>query len=179
VNGTVRNRNVYPGQVDKRTDAEIRGDLSFLFDKASQGLTARMNAALAELGITPRGYCVLSKALPGELTQGELAEIALLDKTTMVVTMDHLEKSGMARREPSPTDRRARIVQTTDAGREVVEQARKIIDGVYAEVLGVLPPAQRETLLDALLALVGRDGPLAAPELAASRPRARRAARTG
>jgi MarR family transcriptional regulator for hemolysin len=163
--------------VDKRTDAEIRGDLSFLFDKASQGLTARMNAALAELGITPRGYCVLSKALPGELTQGELAEIALLDKTTMVVTMDHLERAGMARREPSPTDRRARIVQTTDAGREVVEQARKIIDGVYAEVLGVLPAPQREVLLDALVALVGADGPLAAPELAASRPRARRSAR--
>jgi MarR family transcriptional regulator, transcriptional regulator for hemolysin len=164
--------------VDKRTDAEVRSDLSFLFDKASQGLTARMNAALAELGITPRGYCVLSKALPGELTQGELAEIALLDKTTMVVTMDHLEESGLARREPSPTDRRARIVQTTEAGREVVERARKIIDGVYAEVLGVLPEAQREALLDALVTLVGRDGPLTAPELAASRPRARRSARS-
>jgi MarR family transcriptional regulator for hemolysin len=164
--------------MDKRTDAEIRGDLSFLFDKASQGLTARMNAALAELGITPRGYCVLSKAMPGELTQGELAEIALLDKTTMVVTMDHLEKSGLARREPSPTDRRARIVRTTDAGCEVVERARKIIDGVYAEVLGVLPEPQREALLDALVTLVGQDGPLAAPELAASRPRARRSSRT-
>jgi DNA-binding MarR family transcriptional regulator len=164
--------------VDKRTDAEIRGDLSFLFDKASQGLTARMNAALAELGITPRGYCVLSKALPGELTQGELAEIALLDKTTMVVTMDHLEQAGLARREPSTTDRRARIVQTTDEGRQVVEHARKIIDGVYAEVLGVLPEQQREALLDALVVLVGHDGPLAAPEPAGARPRTRRSSRT-
>ncbi len=163
--------------MDKRTDAEIRGDLSFLFDKASQGLTARMNAALAELGITPRGYCVLSKAQPGELTQGELAEIALLDKTTMVVTMDHLEKAGLARREPSRTDRRARIVRTTDEGREVVERARTIIDGVYAEVLGVLPEPQREALLDALVVLVGRDGPLAAAELAETRPRARRSSR--
>jgi MarR family transcriptional regulator, transcriptional regulator for hemolysin len=164
--------------VDKRTDAEIRGDLSFLFDKASQGLTARMNAALAELGITPRGYCVLSKALPGELTQGELAEIALLDKTTMVVTMDHLERAGLARREPSRTDRRARIVQTTEEGRGVVERARTIIDGVYAEVLGALPGQSREVLLDALVALVGRGGPLAAPELAETRPRARRSSRT-
>ncbi|WP_214404568.1 MarR family winged helix-turn-helix transcriptional regulator [Pseudonocardia lacus] len=146
--------------MDNRSDAEIRADLSYLFDKASQVLTARMNAALAELGITPRGYCVLSKALPGELTQGELAEVALLDKTTMVVTMDHLEKAGLARRHPSPTDRRARIVQTTDEGRRVVEKARTIIDGVYAEVLGVLPDEQRETLLDGMVALVGGDGPL-------------------
>lgn len=157
--------------MDNRSDAEIRADLSFLFDKASQVLASRMNAALAEVGITPRGYCVLSKAMPGELTQGELAEIALLDKTTMVVTMDHLEKAGLARRRPSSTDRRARIVETTDEGRNVVERARKIIDGVYADVLGVLPEQQRETLLDAMVALVGRGGPLAGGAAAAGVPR--------
>jgi DNA-binding MarR family transcriptional regulator len=166
--------------VDNRSDTEIRADLSYLFDKASQVLTARMNSALAELGITPRGYCVLSKALPGGLTQGELAEIALLDKTTMVVTMDNLEKAGLARRLPSPTDRRARIVQTTDEGRAVVEKARTIIDGVYAEVLGVLPGPQRETFLDGLVALVGRDGPLRAGESAPEGARrTRRSSRAG
>ena len=163
--------------MDTRSDAEIRGDLSFLFDKAGQVLNVRMTAALAELGITPRGYCVLSKAVPGELTQGELAEIALLDKTTMVVTMDQLEGAGLARRLPSPTDRRARIVQTTDEGRRVVEHARKLIDGVYAEVLGVLPEPARDALLDAMVALVGRGGPLSGPPAGAPR-RPRRAART-
>ena len=164
--------------MDNRTDAEIRADLSYLFDKGSQVLASRMTAALAELGITPRGYCVLSKAMAGGLTQGELAEVALLDKTTMVVTMDHLEGAGLARRLPSPTDRRARLVQTTDEGRAVVEKARTIIDGVYGEVLGVLPAAQREALLDALVALVGRGGPL---EASAAAPtgvrRARRSSR--
>jgi DNA-binding MarR family transcriptional regulator len=163
--------------VDTRSDAEIRGDLSFLFDKASQVLTARMTAALAELGITPRGYCVLSKALPGELTQGELAEIALLDKTTMVVTMDHLERAGLARRTPSPNDRRARIVQTTDEGRQVVADARKIIDGVYAEVLGGLSEPSRDALLDAMVALVGRGGPLSDSAAGGGARRSRRAAR--
>src|SRR4051812_15585905 len=101
----------------QRSKDEIRGDLNYLFDKASQALSARMGAALAELDITPRSYCVLTKATAGELTQGELAELALLDKTTMVVTLDHLEDVGLARRTPSPTDRRARIVRTTDEGR--------------------------------------------------------------
>jgi MarR family transcriptional regulator for hemolysin len=146
--------------MDTRSEDEIRADLSYLFDKSSQALAARMTAALAEVGITPRGYCVLSKALPGELTQGEIAEIALLDKTTMVVTLDHLESAGLARRVPSPTDRRARIVQTTEAGAEVVDRARTIIDGVYADVLGVLPEHERSVFLDALVRLVGRGGPL-------------------
>src|SRR4051795_5001792 len=131
----------------QRSNEEIRGDLSYLFDKASQALAARMTAALADIDITPRDYCVLSKAVPGELTQGELAEIALLDKTTMVVTMDHLEGAGLARRTPSPTDRRARIVETTDEGVRVVDEARTIIDGVFDDVLGVLSPEERAVFL--------------------------------
>lgn len=146
--------------MDTRSNDEIRRDLSFLFDKASQSLTARMTAALSEVGVTPRGYCVLSKAAPGELTQGEIAEIALLDKTTMVVTMDHLEGAGLARRTPSPTDRRARIVETTDAGDQVVGKARSIIDGVFDDVLGVLSEPERDVFLDAMVKLVGVGGPL-------------------
>jgi MarR family transcriptional regulator, transcriptional regulator for hemolysin len=159
--------------MDNRSDDEIRADLSFLFDKASQVLTLRTTAALAEIGINPRGYCVLSKAQPGTLTQGELAEVALLDKTTMVVTVDHLEAAGLARRRPSETDRRARIVQTTEAGNEVIERARTIIDRVYAEVLGPLPAAERDALLDALVRLVGAGGPLGAPVPVPSPPRRR------
>jgi MarR family transcriptional regulator, transcriptional regulator for hemolysin len=157
----------------QRSNEEIRGDLSYLFDKASQALAARMTAALADIDITPRDYCVLSKAAPGELTQGELAEIALLDKTTMVVTLDNLEGAGLARRTPCPEDRRARIVQTTDEGREVVEKARTVIDGVYEDVLAVLPEKQRAAFLDALVVLVGADGPLSAVEPTPNAPRRR------
>jgi len=156
-----------------RSDAEIRADLAYLFDKASQSLAARMTVALSEVGITPRGYCVLSKAMPGELTQGELAEIALLDKTTMVVTMDHLEGAGLARRTPSPTDRRARIVETTDEGVRVVDAARSIIDGVFDDVLGVLSPDERTVFLDAMVKLVGAGGPLSGPGQPAGAPRRR------
>jgi MarR family transcriptional regulator, transcriptional regulator for hemolysin len=166
--------------VDTRSEAEIRADLSYLFDKASQVLTSRTTAALAELGITPRGYCVLAKAQPGTLTQGELAELALLDKTTMVVTVDQLEAAGLARRRPSATDRRARLVTTTEAGDELVERARAIIDEVYAQVLGALREPERDALLDAMVRLVGADGPLGAAVAAPAsgrvqRPRATRA----
>jgi MarR family transcriptional regulator for hemolysin len=159
--------------MDMRSDAEIRPDLAYLFDKASQSLASRMTAALSEVGITPRGYCVLSKAMPGELTQGELAEIALLDKTTMVVTMDHLEGAGLARRRPSPTDRRARIVETTDEGVRVVDAARSIIDGVFDDVLGALAPDERTVFLDAMVKLVGAGGPLSGPGQPAGAPRRR------
>jgi MarR family transcriptional regulator, transcriptional regulator for hemolysin len=162
--------------MDTRSDDEIRADLSYLFDKASQALAARMGTALGELGMSVRDYCVLAKAGAHELTQGELAELALLDKTTMVVTLDHLEKAGLARRVPSPADRRARIVQTTEAGDEAVAKARGVIDDVYAEVLGVLPAGRRAALLDALMTLVTHGGPLAAVEPNPHAPRRRRSA---
>ncbi len=48
--------------------------------------------------------------MESEQTQIRLAERCALDKTTMVVTGDELERSGLAERRPSPTDRRARII---------------------------------------------------------------------
>jgi hypothetical protein len=74
-------------------------DLLFLFAQASHVLTIELTAALAELGISQRTYCVLSKAMSGELTQGQLAEACLLDKTTMVVTLDEA-REGRLRRAP-------------------------------------------------------------------------------
>jgi MarR family transcriptional regulator for hemolysin len=162
--------------MDTRSDEEIRGDLSYLFDKASQALAARMGTVLGEVGMSVRDYCVLSKATSGERTQGELAELALLDKTTMVVTLDHLEKAGLAERTPSPADRRARIVRTTEAGDAAVAEAGGVIDGLYAEVLGVLSAEQRTALLDALLRLVTHDGPLSAVEPNPHAPRRKRGA---
>lgn len=146
--------------MDTRSAEEIRGDLSYLFDKAGDVLGARMGAALADLGITARDYCVLTKAAPGTLTQRELAELALLDKTTMVGTVDRLERLGLARRVPAPSDRRARIVVPTEEGGRVVEKAREVIAGVYADVLASLPPDRRASLLDALVTLVAPGGPL-------------------
>src|ERR1700750_653981 len=91
-------------------------DLSFLLNHSAHVLATRMAAAFAEIGITPREYCVLAHAMSGQYTQIELAQLADLDKTTMLNTMDFLEREGYARRTPSPTDRRARIITVTEAG---------------------------------------------------------------
>src|ERR1700751_2994746 len=81
-------------------------DLSFLLNHASHVLATRMAAAFGEIGITPREYCVLAHAMGGQYTQIELAKLADLDKTTMLNTMDYLERAGYAERTPSPADRR-------------------------------------------------------------------------
>lgn len=136
-------------------------DISYLLAHASHVLATRMAAAFEEIGITPRAYCVLFHALEEERTQIQLAELSQLDKTTMVVTVDQLEKAGLAERRPSSTDRRARIIAVTGAGERAVEQGMKIADRVHRDVLGALQEGDGALFVESLTALV--EGHLATP----------------
>ena len=69
---------------------ELEGNLGWLLAQASHAMVTEMTAAFAEMGVSPRGHCVLSTASEGEFTQKDLAERVGLDKTTMVVTIDEL-----------------------------------------------------------------------------------------
>jgi MarR family transcriptional regulator, transcriptional regulator for hemolysin len=150
-------------------------DLSFMLAHASHVLATRMTAAFAEIGITPREYCVLHHATTGELTQIELARLSDLDKTTMVVTLDDLEEAGYAERRQSRADRRARVVVVTEEGQRLVAAGHEIADRVHREVLAELATDSRGVFMDSLTHLVG--GLLAEP-VESERPvrRARQAA---
>ncbi|WP_040811499.1 MarR family winged helix-turn-helix transcriptional regulator [Nocardia concava] len=146
-------------------------DLSFLLDHTSHVLRSRMAAALGEIGLTARMHCVLVHALEEERTQVQLAAIGDMDKTTMVVTVDALEKAGLAERRASSTDRRARIIAVTPEGAKMAKRSQKIVDRVHREALEALPEGDRASLLRALNSLV--EGHLEAPVEASSARRAR------
>jgi MarR family transcriptional regulator for hemolysin len=131
-------------------------DLCWLLSRASYVLTTELTAALQELGISPRAHCVMNAALTGEHTQTELARMVGLDKTTMVVTLDELESAGLAERKPSKTDRRARVIGVTKAGQRKVREGEAIVERIRADVLDVLPPADREVFLASLTKLVSQ-----------------------
>ncbi|HYZ81849.1 MAG TPA: MarR family winged helix-turn-helix transcriptional regulator [Solirubrobacteraceae bacterium] len=133
----------------------LMGNLGWMLDQANHALGCEVASALAPLDLGQRGFCVLSAALDTDLTQTELAGMTGLDKTTMVVTVDDLERKGLAERVPSPTDRRARVIKVTDAGREKVAEGQRIIVNVQDGVLEALPPSERETFVGALMKLVG------------------------
>ena len=154
--------------------SKVDVDLMFLLAQASHALETEMTAELQALGISPRAHCVLTHALRGELTQSQVAEQCALDKTTMVVTMDELEKAGLAERRPCGTDRRARIIAVTKAGERSVAEADAIVARIYAEVLAALPAGQRDAFVNGLAQLVG--GRLSTP-MKCERPVRRRAVR--
>ena len=136
-------------------------DLSMLLNQASFALGNRLTGALEDVGITVRIYCVLTKAAEAERTQSQLAELTFTDKTTMVVTLDEMERRGLAERRVSPTDRRVRVIGVTDAGREVLDRAHRLVAEVYDDVLDTVSAERRDAFLAVLDELVA--GPLAAP----------------
>ena len=129
-------------------------DLAMLFAEASHSLQTELTARLEHLGLSPREQCVLIKALDGDRTQIQLAELCQLDKTTMVVTVDKLEQRGLVERRPAPNDRRARIIAVTDAGRELAQSGDDLVQGIFADVLGSLPDDERDLFASALRRLV-------------------------
>jgi DNA-binding MarR family transcriptional regulator len=130
------------------------GNLAWLLYRAHWALAAELVTAFEPLGVSARGYHVLQAALSGEHTQTELAAMVGLDKTTMVVTVDELERDGLAERRLSPRDRRARIVSVTAAGKRKVAEAEKVKERIQAEVLGELSAREGEALMDSLSKLV-------------------------
>ena len=134
--------------------AALAEDLCWLLSRASQSLTSQLTAALADAGLSPRAYCVLSTALTGQFTQIALAHAVGLDKTTMVVTIDELEAAGLAERRPAAGDRRARVIAVTKAGARKVAEAKRIVARIQTEALESLPARERDALVGALGRLV-------------------------
>jgi DNA-binding MarR family transcriptional regulator len=160
-----------PPAVASPPEQVLSDNLGWLLAQASHALGVEMTARLEELGIAPRGYCLLKSAMAGEYTQTELAHAVALDKTTMVVTVDALEASGLAERRPSETDRRAHVIAVTKLGRRKVAEAEAVVEQLHSEVLAELSATERKVLLDALGTLIG--GQLAAPSPCSNPPRRR------
>jgi DNA-binding MarR family transcriptional regulator len=82
-------------------------------------------------------------------TQRELAERLSADPPYVTLMIDDLEKRGLVRRKPHPTDRRAKLVELTASGRAAAARADAILDEPPAELHGV-PDADLKAVLRVL-----------------------------
>src|SRR5829696_9834759 len=125
-------------------------NLGWLLATVSHAFTTELTAKLEAVSVSPRAHCVLSTALRGEYTQTALAQAIGLDKTTMVVTIDALERAGLVERRTSSADRRARVIAVTAAGEAKVAEGERIVEHISDDVLSTLSPGSRAAFMDAL-----------------------------
>jgi len=131
-------------------------DLGELFARITQQLIAAERPILERHGLQMWPYVVLAslERRPAS-TQLQLATQIGYDKTRLIAILDDLGAAGLIERRPDPTDRRARIVSLTDAGRARLRAVRADIRVMEAGYLEGLSEAQARGLRRVLARLAG------------------------
>jgi len=130
-------------------------DLLDLLLHSARAVEARLEAGLAEIGLTGSRYQVLRElAAAGEaIPLGELAARASCVRSNMTQLVDRMEKDGLVRRVGDPHDRRAVRAELTARGRERERAGARALATLRGQVLGAVPAAQRLALERLLAAL--------------------------
>ncbi len=137
--------------------AQLAHYTGFLLNWVAARSRTRFAAALAEQDLHLREFAAMNivAAQPG-LTQHQLAAAAEIDASTLVATLDALERRGLAERRVLPEDRRKRAIHLTPEGEAALKRGRALASGIGDELFGDLTAAERrqfETLLRKLAGL--------------------------
>ncbi len=127
-----------------------------------QGMfSARMSETLEGTGLH-MGHVVVLATLRAQrelhqestLTQTRLAEASGIEKSSLVLFLDALEKDGWVERLRHPTDRRAHIVHLTDIGAVRFENVAIQLYKRQQALLSVFSPEEQTQLLGQLTRLL-------------------------
>jgi|SRR3954452_7409507 DNA-binding MarR family transcriptional regulator len=79
------------------------------------------------------------------MSMGDLAAALGIDPPNATVLVDELERLGLVRRRPHPTDRRAKVVEATRKGKDLARRADAIL-AAPPPALAALAPEDLEAL---------------------------------
>ena len=123
--------------------------LGLLLTDVARLLRRRLDVALEQVdtGLTPAEARAINiiRRMPGR-RQGVLAELMGIEPMSLVGHLDRLEQGGIIRRIVDPADRRARIIELTDAAIPVLLRIDEALALVRAELTAGLNETQAEQL---------------------------------
>jgi DNA-binding MarR family transcriptional regulator len=140
------------------TPATTEADLGWALGAVMRTYLRATAGVLADVPGGPRGYQVLTTCARDEPpSQLALARHLGLDRTVMTHLLDDLEGAGVVERRPDPTDRRARRIAPTPAGRELLDALDRRLAAAEDALLEPLDPQERRVLRELLgrLAVAG------------------------
>lgn len=135
--------------------AEAEPNLGLLLFYPYRAMETRVFERLEAAGfeITPAQSRIFQRISAEGSRLTDLAEQAQVTKQTAGFLVDQLEKAGYVRREPDPSDARARLVVIADRGRQTIPLAAEVVAEVEAEWTAHLGPQRAGQLRRALTAL--------------------------
>jgi DNA-binding MarR family transcriptional regulator len=122
----------------------------------------RLAPLFARFGLQAGEFDVLAtlrrSGQPYALTPTALYEATMVTSGAMTNRLDRLEKAGLILRGPHPNDRRGIVVQLTEKGLALIDEALSAHVANEHEILAGLSSAERETLAQLLEKLIANAG---------------------
>jgi DNA-binding MarR family transcriptional regulator len=111
-------------------------------------------------GLTPASAHVVGilEGADEPLSPHQIAEQLYIATSTMTSLIDTVERRGLARRVPHPTDRRKILIEITDEGRRGVHEATPLVHEIERHIFSPLTAEQKEQLLSLLAPLMDHIG---------------------
>ncbi|MBX3228789.1 MAG: winged helix-turn-helix transcriptional regulator [Labilithrix sp.] len=109
--------------------------------RASRAMTQLFDAHFDEIGLKATQFTVLAAlawSADRPMPIGELAEMLVLDQSSLSRNLAVLERLGLLKLEPSPSDRRERLVRLTRSGRATLTRGYPIWKKAQAAIATAL-----------------------------------------
>jgi DNA-binding MarR family transcriptional regulator len=124
-----------------------KGYLAYLLRQAQAATRLTLERALADLGVTPPQFAVLTmlKAYPG-LSGADLARVTLLTPQTVGVIIRNLERDGAIRKKPHPIHGRLLQWTLTRRGEMLLGKCRRPVRALERRLQAGLAPKAQGTI---------------------------------
>lgn len=122
--------------------------------RAARALARRFDEAFRPFGLTNGQFSLLmSLNRPDPPPMGPVASLLAMDRTTLTAALKPLERRGLVRVAPDPTDRRSRVLILTAKGRSLLARAVPVWESTHREIEQLIPNQNPGELRRSLLAL--------------------------
>src|ERR1700719_1181001 len=116
--------------------------------KAARAVEQNAISSVSGLGLGMSDFAVLEVLLhKGPQPVNVIGKKILLTSGSITTAIDRLESRKLVHRTPHPDDQRARLVQLTDRGRRLIEDAFRQHALDIDETMAVLTPGERRELI--------------------------------
>ena len=127
----------------------------YLFRRAQQIAVAIFMEECAAQALTPVQYAALVAIREhAGLDATRLSALVAFDRSTLGDVLERLEQRGLILRQPSPQDKRVKLLFPTPRGRKLLTEVMPAMERAQARMLAPLKPSDRQTLLRLLGELV-------------------------
>jgi DNA-binding MarR family transcriptional regulator len=141
------------GTVLRLQDRDMRfsrnDSATYLAAQLAKTFSKALNKRAAALGFSPGQFPVLLELWNEDgLTQRQLLDRVEVEQATLANTLARMERDGLIERKQHPRDRRAQIIELTERGRELEQQAISASKSTDDAILAGLLRFERQLLLE-------------------------------